>query len=68
MITLAHMDVTVADGTSSATVAWFTLASALDGVLVTGIVSMATGTLNRRWQSQSTRRQRLKIVNSLTPR
>jgi hypothetical protein len=64
MMTLAHINVAVAGGASSTTVAWFTLAGALVGVLVTGLISLATVTLNHRWQSQSTERQRLQDHNT----
>jgi hypothetical protein len=36
----------------SATVAWFILAGALGGVLVTSIVGLSTAMLNHRWQGQ----------------
>ena len=64
MMTLAHINVAVAGGASSTTVAWFTLAGALVGVLVTGLISLITATLNHRWQSQSTEQQRLQDHNT----
>ena len=64
MTTLAHINVAVAGGASSTTVAWFTLAGALVGVLVTGLISLITATLNHRWQSESTERQRLQDHNT----
>ena len=63
-MTLAHINVAVAGGASSTTVAWFTLAGALVGVLVTGLISLITATLNHRWQSQSTEQQRLQDHNT----
>jgi len=65
MTTLDHMNMLLADGVSSTTVAWFTLAGALGGVLVTGLVSLVTVTLNHRWQSQGTEQQRLQDHNTL---
>ena len=65
MSTLDHMNMLLADGASSTTVAWFALAGALGGVLVTGLVSLVTVTLNHRWQSQGTEQQRLQDHNTL---
>ncbi|WP_420077026.1 hypothetical protein ACOAKG_29255 [Streptomyces sp. JL3001] len=39
------------------TAAWFTLAGALGGVLVTSAVALTTAVLNHRWQAQTTQRQ-----------
>jgi hypothetical protein len=41
------------------TAAWFTLAGALGGVLLTSVVALVTAFLNHRWQSQTTGQQRL---------
>jgi hypothetical protein len=42
----------IAAGTSTAT-AWFTLAGALGGVLLTSAVALTTAILNHRWQMES---------------
>jgi hypothetical protein len=47
----------VADAAS--TTAWFTLAGALGGVLLTSAVALTTAVLNHRWQTQSYQRQLL---------
>ncbi len=65
MTTLTHINVAVANGVASTTVAWFTLAGAIGGVLVTGLVSLTTAMLNHRWQSESTERQLLQDHNTL---
>lgn len=65
MIAVAHVNAVAAGGASATTVAWFTLAGALGGVLITGIVSLATLTLSHRWQAQSAERQRLQDHNTL---
>jgi hypothetical protein len=44
---------------SAATAAWFTLAGALGGVLLTSAVALTTAILNHRWQTQSAERQLL---------
>ena len=43
-----------AEATNSSTTAWFTLAGALGGVLLTSIVALTTAILNHRWQRQNT--------------
>jgi hypothetical protein len=65
MTALAHMNVIAADGASSTPVALVTLAAALGGVLLTGLISLATLMLNHRWQSRSTDRRRLQDHNTL---
>jgi hypothetical protein len=65
MTTLAHTNVVAADGSSSTTVALFTLAGVLGGVLVTGLITLVTAALNHRWQSQDTERRRLETHNTL---
>ncbi len=42
---------------SASTAAWFTLAGALGGVLLTSAVALATAILNHRWQAQSAQQQ-----------
>jgi hypothetical protein len=51
-MTIRVLSLTAAAGPASATVAWFTLAGALGGVLVTSIVGLSTAMLNHRWQDQ----------------
>ena len=41
------------------TVAWFTLAGALGGVLVTSVVGLTTAALNHRWQARDAENARL---------
>ncbi len=65
MMTVAYVHAAAAGGVSATTVAWFTLAGALGGVLITGVVSLATLTLNHRWQAQGAERQRLQDHNAL---
>jgi hypothetical protein len=65
MTALAYLNVTAADGASSTTVALFTLAGVLGGVLVTGLITLVTAALNHRWQSQDTERRRLETHNTL---
>lgn len=48
----------VADSAGSTT-AWFTLAGALGGVLLTSAVALTTAVLNHRWQTQAAERQLL---------
>jgi hypothetical protein len=48
----------VAESTG-ATTAWFTLAGALGGVLLTSLVGLAGAILNRRWQTQNAGQQLL---------
>jgi len=43
-----------AEATNSSVTAWFTLAGALGGVLLTSIVALTTAILNHRWQRQNT--------------
>lgn len=43
----------IAQNTSSATTAWFTLAGALGGVLITSSVALVTVILNHRWQRET---------------
>jgi len=59
------MNVALTSGVASTTVAWFTLAGAIGGVLVTGLVSLTTAMLNHRWQSEGTQRQLLQDHNTL---
>lgn len=68
MLTVAHVNAVAAGGASATTVAWFTLAGALGGVLITGMISLATFTLNHRWQAQGAERQRLQDHNTLVRR
>jgi hypothetical protein len=65
MIIVAHVNAVAAGGAAATTVAWFTLAGALGGVLITGIISLGTLTLNHRWQAQGAERQRLQDHNTL---
>jgi hypothetical protein len=65
MIIVAHLYAVAAGGASATTVAWFTLAGALGGVLITGVVSLATLTLTHRWQGQGAERRRLQDHNTL---
>lgn len=65
MMIVAHVNAVAAGGASATTVAWFTLAGALGGVLITGVISLATFTLNHRWQAQGAERQRLQDHNTL---
>jgi hypothetical protein len=65
MVTVAQVHAVAAGGASATTVAWFTLAGALGGVLITGVVSLATLTLNHRWQARGADRQRLQDHNTL---
>jgi hypothetical protein len=65
MTALAHLHGIAADGASSTTVALFTLAGVLGGVLVTGLITLVTAALNHRWQSQDTERRRLETHNTL---
>jgi hypothetical protein len=52
MTTLAQIALADPVGTASSTVAWFTLAGALGGVAIAGIIGLATATLNQRWQAR----------------
>ena len=42
---------------SSNSVAWFTLAGTLGGVIVTGIIALITAILNHRWQAESRKQE-----------
>lgn len=64
MMTLAHITGVAAGDVAGTTVAWFTLAGALGGVLVTGVIGLTNAILNHRWQSQGTERQRLQDHNT----
>jgi hypothetical protein len=44
---------------TATTTAWFTLAGALGGVLLTSAVALTTAVLNHRWQTRNTERQLL---------
>jgi hypothetical protein len=50
---------TVVADSASSTAAWFTLAGALGGVLLTSVVALATAILNHRWQTRSGEQQLL---------
>jgi len=52
MTTIRVLSLAAAAGPAGTTVAWFTLAGALGGVLVTSIVGLSTAMLNHRWQGQ----------------
>jgi hypothetical protein len=65
MMVLAHVGAAATGGASGTTVAWFTLAGALGGVLLTGLISLVSATLNHRWQAQGSERQRLQDHNTL---
>ena len=65
MIAVAYVNAVAAGDVSATTVAWFTLAGALGGVLITGVVSLATLSLNHRWQAQGAERRRLQDHNTL---
>ncbi len=56
MVALMTDAVTAADAASS-TSAWFALGGALGGVLITGVIGLATAILTHRWQTQATERQ-----------
>ena len=59
MTTLAPMGLAAPADPASSTIAWFTLAGALGGVLITGGVGLVTAMLNHRWQARGAEQQRL---------
>jgi hypothetical protein len=46
----------IAAGDGGTTTAWFTLAGALAGVLITSAIALTTAVLNHRWQARSAER------------
>jgi hypothetical protein len=48
---------TIVADAAATTTAWFTLAGALGGVLLTSAVALVTAVLNHRWQTQTAQRQ-----------
>jgi len=59
MTTLAQIGLAASADAASSTVAWFTLAGALGGVLIAGVIGLATAILNHRWQARGNEQQRL---------
>jgi hypothetical protein len=59
MMTHAQIGLSAPGGAAGSTVAWFTLAGALGGVLITGAIGLATAMLNHRWQTRGREQQRL---------
>jgi hypothetical protein len=53
------VDLASGGSVSSTTAAWFTLAGALGGVLLTGSITLITAILNHRWQMQGAEQRRL---------
>ena len=59
MATLAQIGLAASTDAASSTVAWFTLAGAIGGVLITSIIGLTTAMLNHRWQARGAEQQRL---------
>lgn len=59
MTTLAQIGLAASADAADSTIAWFTLAGALGGVLIAGVIGLATAILNHRWQARGDEQQRL---------
>jgi hypothetical protein len=59
MTTIADSALAATASVAGTTAAWFTLAGALGGVLLTSIVGVVTVLLNHRWQARGAENQRL---------
>jgi hypothetical protein len=59
MTTLAQIGLAAPADAAGSTIAWFTLAGALGGVLITGVIALATAMLNHRWQARGDEQRRL---------
>jgi hypothetical protein len=57
MMHSTELRVKVVAEASSNSAAWFTLAGALGGVTVTGIIALITAILNHRWQAESKKQE-----------
>jgi hypothetical protein len=59
MTTLAQFALAAPADPDGSTIAWFTLAGAFGGVLITSVVALTTAMLNHRWQARDAEQGRL---------